>query len=372
MKSNLWLVLGVCITLFSQFGCSNKVEVIGVWKEIPVVYGVINYKDSINYIRIERAYLPPNQSAFEVAKIPDSLYFDTADIHVNLYYYENGNRFLFGGQQLERVNLADEGIARDSGTFAHSPSYAYKTNIQGKRDMELEIVNRKTGKTYKAFAEKVDAENTSLFTTPSYSKVPNKPLAWRGVNQQGQEVYNVLTVEMSGNGFAAIYDYKFRFHYKEYEVDNLNNPIASTVVEKSIDWRAASDFTPIVSNQTKKNINGESFYRFIGNKLSDVTGTNIRRCAGPMEVIVDGASQSLKNYILARQANEGFVGGLHPSAPYSNIEGGYGVFAVADQLERKDRLSDPRLMHLSILTISHLRDGKFTDKLGFEATGSCY
>jgi len=199
-----------------------------------------------------------------------------------------------------------------------------------------------------------------------------KPVSWRGVNLQGEEVYDFLTVEMTSNGFASIYDYKFRFHYKEYEIDNKGAQVAGTIVSKTAEWTAASDFIPVTANQTKQIISGEAFYQFLGNTLSDVTGTNTRRCAGYLEVYIDGGSSSLRDYIVARKSNEGFVGGLYPAEPYSNVQNGYGFLGTSDRLERPDRLSDPRLMRMSALTYEHIRVNDFTKDLGFESDSPCY
>jgi hypothetical protein len=359
-------LLGVAVC--TQYSCSNEVEVIGVWKDIPVIYGVMNNQDSAHYIRVERAYLPPNRSALEVAKIPDSLYFDPNEVDVELFYGDSTP----WRSPFVRVNLADEGILRDSGIFQHDPSYAYKTTGGSGSKYWLKVNNRKTGNVFYARTERVVANNTSIVTIPFYSLNPLRPVSWRGINNQGDEVYNSLTVEMTSNGFAAIYDYKFRFHYKEYEIDNQGTQIPGSIVDKSVEWIAANDFIPIIANQTKQVISGEVFYQFLGNTLSNVTGTNTRRCAGQIEIYIDGASTSLRDYILARKSNEGFVGGLYPSEPYSNVEGGYGVFATSDRLLRADRANDPRLMTMSALTYDHLRVSDLTKNLGFESGNPCF
>lgn len=370
LKFILAVVLGV--VLFTQYSCSNEVEVVGIWKDIPVVYGVIDRGDSIHYIRVERAYLPPNKSALEVAKDPDSLYFDPNEVDVDLFFINVAGDTFPWPTPLTRVNLADEGITRDSGIFQHNPSYAYKMYGSTGDDILLRINNRKTGNTFYARTEGVNSSSMFLFTTPAYSLVPYRPIEWRQLNQQGTEVYGSLTVEMTPSSYAAIYDYKFRFHYKEYQVDNQGVEVAGTRVNKSIEWKAASDFIPSSVNQTKRVVKGEAFYQFLSGALSDVQGTSTRRCAGYLEVFIDGASSSLRDYILARKSNEGFVGGLYPSDPFSNISGGYGVFATSDRLERKDRASDPRLMRMSTLTIEYLRDSELTKNLGFENGIPCY
>ena len=372
MKTNFLLVLGICAALFTQYGCSNEVEVIGIWKDIPVVYGVIDQQKDTNYLRIERAYLPPNQSALDVAKMVDSLYFDTADVDVELYADLNGV-WVPWPNPVERVDLVAEGIVRDSGIFANNPSYAYRVIGNTTLDLELRIINHKTGNTFTAYTENAFADNNgtsgpNLRLEPYYSLFsPVQPVAWRTFDNQGNEVYADISIEVLGSSFAAIYDFKFLFHYKEYDI---NNP--SVMVSKSIEWRAVADFIPPTENQIKSTVNGEAFFRFLESNLSDVTGTNIRRCAGYLEVYADGGSASIKDYILAMQANEGFIGGLYPADPYSNVVGGYGIFGTSDRLFRKGFPSAPVLMQMSSLTYEHIRDSEITKNLGFESATPCY
>lgn len=359
--------VAVLLLLASWMGsCSNEVEVIGVWKDIPVVYGIFNWQDSAHYLRIERAYLPPNQSALEVAKNIDSLYFDPNEVNVNLYVILGGNDTIPWPWPIERVNLADEGIDRDAGIFQDDPSYAYKTTGVTSADILLEIEHLKTGNTFYARTESVRNTNASLFLTPRYA-FPQRLIELRQNNPLGQQVYAPLTVDVSG-GYASIYDYMYRFHYDEYEVDNQGVEIPGTRRDTFVEWRAVSDFIPETSVQNKQSVTSDGFYRFLGRKLSDVTGTRLRRCGSFLEVYAVGGSSSIRNYIQARKANDGFVGGLFPAPPYSNIQGGYGVLGTADVLERVDRPNAPRLMKMSDLSYEHLNDGEPTKNLGFSPT----
>ena len=360
-------LLGLAVALFWLGSCSNEVEVIGVWKDIPVVYGVMNWADSVHYLRIERAYLPPNQSALDVAREVDSLYFDPNELNVRLYILNANNDTFPWPAPVERVNLADEGLAREDGIFQNNPSFAYKTTGVTSGDVLLEIEHLKTGNTFYARTESALASSSSLFVIPRYSRSPPRPINLREFNLQGNEIYSSLSIDIS-NGFASIYDYMYRFHYDEYRVDDQDNEIPGTRVARSIDWRAISDFIPEVEGQNRQSVVSDGFYRFLGSNLSDVTGTDLRRCPGHLEVFAVGASSSLREYIVARKANDGFVGGLFPAPPFSNVEGGYGVFATADVLERTDRASSPRLMELSDLSYEHLNNGEFTNNLGFLAT----
>ena len=111
-----------------------------------------------------------------------------------------------------------------------------------------------------------------------------------------------------------------------------------------------------------------TFFTAIAGELSDVGNTNIGRCAGGIEVYIDGATQPLSDYITAIKANLGSTNGLYPVEPYSNVIGGYGVFASSDRLERPDLLSSPRIMVMSNATYQYFTEGDLMQDKGFIAT----
>ena len=73
--------------------CSNDFEVTAPWKDIPVVYAILSPQDTAHYIRIEKAFIDPDKSALEIARIPDSLYYPENAISVFLERTENQSSF---------------------------------------------------------------------------------------------------------------------------------------------------------------------------------------------------------------------------------------------------------------------------------------
>ena len=55
MKKNITLLLLVgCMTTF--FSCSTDVELYADYKDVPVVYGIINILADTNYVKITKAF----------------------------------------------------------------------------------------------------------------------------------------------------------------------------------------------------------------------------------------------------------------------------------------------------------------------------
>jgi len=97
------------VTLSAIFisNCSNEIKLSSDWKDVPVVYGLISKNDSLNYIRVEKAFLDESKSALDIARIPDSLYYE--NLTVQLVSVDAVNPVTFN---FERVDGNLEGFPR--------------------------------------------------------------------------------------------------------------------------------------------------------------------------------------------------------------------------------------------------------------------
>jgi len=111
-------IYGICAVLF-LFSCDNELDLVADFKEVPVVYGLLDLSDTTQYIRVERAFADRAISANEIAQDPDSLYYD--DITVKLLNLNSGLEFT-----MEKVDGNVIGLERDSGVFAQSPNFLYR------------------------------------------------------------------------------------------------------------------------------------------------------------------------------------------------------------------------------------------------------
>ncbi len=342
------VALTAAVMAMAWSACDNDIDVIGEWKEIPVVYGILKPQDTAQYIVIQKAYLPPNTSAYEVAQNPDSLYFAVDELSVKLYQ----NNVLF--DSLRRVDATLDGYPRDSGIFVSTPNYAYKTTrrLALGAKYKLEIKSHRTGATYTAETTTLDS---FIITSPSttravkWSQYVGTNVTMNDVRFGWQEVDN-----------ANIYDMDITFKYQEYQVDNSNVEIPNTRQTKSIVWHTIRSYMPEAT--IEKQINGVLFYQFLASKLSDVSNTNIRRCAKNIDVQVYAGGDALGNYIKSRNSNDNLIGGLFPADQYTNISNGLGVFSTLHR-------SSPRTnLPLDVDVIAYLNAGDITKNLGFGET----
>jgi len=95
-----------------------------LWKDIPIVYGLLNVNDTAQYIRVEKAFLDEETSALVIAQEPDSLYYDNISVELQEISSSGAVVFTF---PLNLVDANLEGYERPEGVFADTPNYVYKT-----------------------------------------------------------------------------------------------------------------------------------------------------------------------------------------------------------------------------------------------------
>ena len=141
MKNNLLFALFI----FSMFwsACSNDFDVTAPWRDIPVVYGLLNADEDVHFIRLEKAFLDPENSALSIAQVADSLYYENAI--VQLERVSNGEIFTY---TLQRVDGDAPGVnqPRDLGIFATSPNWLYK--------IDADQINLVPGETIKLIVDR--------------------------------------------------------------------------------------------------------------------------------------------------------------------------------------------------------------------------
>ena len=82
MKYLSYFVLSFALTFL--ISCSEEINLNGDFKETAVVYGLLDHADSLHFVKITRAFIGPG-NPIELAKIPDSNYFDQVDVTVSEY-----------------------------------------------------------------------------------------------------------------------------------------------------------------------------------------------------------------------------------------------------------------------------------------------
>ena len=89
-KTSVFLLLGFVISLLIA-SCDNTLDILDDYKETPIVYGLLNKNDTVNYIRLQKGFLGAG-NALLMAQYSDSIYYDTSEVDVHIYSIINGQQ----------------------------------------------------------------------------------------------------------------------------------------------------------------------------------------------------------------------------------------------------------------------------------------
>ncbi|MEM8528217.1 MAG: DUF4249 family protein, partial [Bacteroidota bacterium] len=296
----------ILTSFFLLNACSNELELTAPWENIPVIYGVLNEADQVQYIRVEKAFLDGSTSALELAKSTDSIYY--SDVLVQL------ERPSFNSTlTLERVDGVEEGLVRSDGIFATTPNILYKLDLEGIAPLEggeqvtLLIIDNKD--------QMLASSETTI--VESFDLIRGRP----GDDLNFSNYERVVRFTWRPTENASIYDASLTINYKE------NVPGSSTEFEdKSLSWTIATNFLKESADnktQIEIEVNGEDFYTFLDGALE--TDNRIRKFVD-MDFTVTAGGRELAEYIRIRQANTGLTSSQNTPI-FSNIENGLGLFS---------------------------------------------
>lgn len=320
----------ILLCLLGSLSCSEDFQLTEPWKDIPVVYGFVNVRDSVQYVRVERLFVDENIPASQIAKNVDSLYYKNAVVSlVNL------TRNKTEDYPLTMVDANLEGYVRNEGPFATSPNYIYRIRtadmVLNSGDSILLKLNRSAE--LPLVTARIVVLNDMSFSTPADDQ---KVLVFKPTESQ--------QFSWSAKNDAKIFDFIINIYVQEVNV-------VTTITEtKKIVWSAQKgDFSKKVL------INNQSFYNILRDRL--IVDGNIKRQILKVDLEVKAGGQDLLEFNSIVNANTGITASQEIPR-YSNLSEGFGLFASTATLVRT--------MGISSDTKSYLKTDPATSALNFQ------
>ncbi|MEP6796175.1 MAG: hypothetical protein ABJB16_17745 [Saprospiraceae bacterium] len=322
-------ILGLLIGISILSACSNELVVVDKWKDIPVVWGLLSKSDTAHYIRVEKAFLDPTTSAYDIALIPDSLYYDNAV--VSLKRINNGQVFI-----LQKVDGNLEGYPRADGIFASTPNYLYK--------IKNNVINLVIGEKYEFQLDKGDG--SPLVT--AHTVILPKPVLRNPSHEQLLQFKpkTLFTFNWNAIDDAGIFDLKMRFHYIEKSPETGN-----IYVPKSVEWTVESS---IETNEFK--IDGVDFYTALKADINE-NFEAIRRFDS-IDIVLWCGGIELKDFVKIALANSGLTS-TQDIPKYTNLSEGLGIFTSRN-------VSYNTGFKLTPQSLDSLKNGSVTKVLKFQ------
>ena len=158
----------VALALSALVGCSEKIKVAAPYKNITIIYGLLDQQDTAHYVRIQKAFLDNNKSALDMAKAADSNFFRSMNVVVKRYKAFGATNTLRDTIHLDKVDLNLEGYPKQPGVFFQSPNYAYKFKnyLDPQYFYRIVVTNLETGEIDSANAPVINDLDASVFSVP--------------------------------------------------------------------------------------------------------------------------------------------------------------------------------------------------------------
>jgi hypothetical protein len=334
---SILMALGILVSVAS---CDNELDVTAEYKEIGIIYSLINPAETDHVVRIQKAFLGDG-NALVMAENPDSTYYGDI-LDVKLIQIKNG-------AEITTIPLTRfTGQDKEEGDFPVGPNILYKTNgevLDKTSEYKIVVKNNETGNEFWAQTVLVD---TVRIVRPSVTNTSD--IRWVIKNGNNPAEYNDVSVEYAVSAKAEIYNLTIRFHYTETSLST------GQVTPKSIDWVFGNEFvfeTNAAPNITYS-INGENFYKFVAQKLNP--DNTVVRNAGTLDFIVGGGSEVLANYISINSSTTSILTSI---PQYTNVNNGLGIFASRFVTTSPNK-------PLGVFSLDSLKNGKYTKDLGFQ------
>lgn len=359
MKKLLLAKWSIALALAMAFsGCKDDLDVTAPYKEITVVYCLLNKTDGIHWVRINKAYLGEG-NAYTYAQIPDSTTYTEAQLPASERRIEKLNA---NGVVVHTYQLRDTLVDHDPGIFAgpqHKLYYFRGDLPDGKLAAEEDSVDHTGEYTYRLVAiakgNKVTASTRLVHDWVQTTTTQNLGTKIALKTTGG---YVTTDIKWYTGVNSKRYDVYYRFQYDDVDING-------GLTRHSFTTLFGTYITQTEGLQVSVPLNGESFYQSVASNvapLSQSPGIQ-RRIFRGVDLIWAAGGVDLYTYL--QLANP--VSGLVEERPdFSNISGGYGLMSSrffktigsndGDHLTRK---------WLENVSLDELLNGQYTGDRGF-------
>jgi len=326
-----FLGLSAVVFLFSM--CSTELDLLDDWKETTVVYGLLDQSQPKQYIRIQKAFLGPD-NAYDMAQQYDSInYINQLDVRMER---------LTSGEAIDSTIYfqPDTIYNKQPGDF-YAPMYVIYSFPQSSTWFStsyyyrLVINNASTGNEVSSTTRII--QNFDIIG-PNFGTIG---FASNNVNYKVE-----IKWEPAGN--AVKYQLMMVFHYTEVDINMVATARATN------GWIIGEmDATANAVSDESYKFDPDAFYRFVSNSIQADNNIIERRCDS-VKFYVYACGTELNDYMNINGPSSSIV---QERPQYTNITNGLGVYSA--------RTSTTRAYTLANQSLDSLSRGRFTCTLKF-------
>ena len=304
MKKYLYII--GCLTAMMMSGCEVEFSPNAEWKNVPVVYCLLDQDDDTTWVRVQRCYLSEG-NIYQYGSCSDSINYPQGSINVALLAYQDGTL-------KDSIAFTYTERDRDSGAFAYTAQPVYyaltKNKLRENYTFVLNVRNASDGKLLATTDPIVliKKTNSTLITKPSVRVQPGGDTTGGFVFGEGDpNTGRYCTIQWNLLENARLYQPVVRFYYEEGGIVRYLDLFCPRVSSSSSEVRYSRD----------------KFLSDIKEKLQD--DTCAKHYIPHVDIYLTCCSEELNAYI-ATSVTGTSINQEHEA--FSNIIGGVGVFAA--------------------------------------------
>lgn len=328
-------LLLIIIFIVSFQACNNELDINAPEEDIAVVYGILDVRDTIHYIKITKAF-NGDESAYDMAQ--ESSYSSYGDnLEVKVEEYDNDEIARTFTCTLTTISNKDSGIFYYPGQEV----YAFTADLSSHNTYKLYIENKETGKIITSETNLI----TNFYVYKPYWNPATREIGF--VANNGKYVSGLVELKSVEN--ARLYQILYRFNYRELDLET------NDTIDKYIEWKLNDCKTSRLDGGEKltSNYNTETFFSLLGSKIE--TDFNKVRFAGTLDLEVTACGDPLCTYMDLNKPSNTIIQ-QRPS--YTNVTNGIGIFSC--------RHSAKYSFYLNAFSTYELLYGQYTSDLNFQ------
>jgi hypothetical protein len=300
MKKVLFL-LSAALLLNS---CETDFETTAPYKEVMVVYGLLDPNDSIQYIRVGKAFLGEG-NVLVMAQQADSINYPDDALEVTMQRQTSSQTISY---PLTRIDTID----KESGVFnVKQKFYADVNPVNTAATYTLTIKNKNTG--YSVTSQ------TGIVKNPPSIELPNPSARIDFANN------NEFVVQFYAGQLARIYNVALRFRYLEVDLTTADT------TWKDFTW-TLGQLPASAGNLVEFHANRMEFFNRVRDNLAPEPNKEklfkkydaINFPFKPMDLVIIGVTEELNTFVSLTNPSTGIV---QDPPFYTNVENGIGIFS---------------------------------------------
>lgn len=323
MKKLIVVFFSALVFFSILFSCKTDFDVASDWKEILIVYGLLEPNDTIHYVRIQKAFLDEETGALDIAPISDSIYTQDSLV-VTIRDVESDITY-----NLQKIQSPSSGIIKDPGIFGSTPNvlFTFTAALVPSNTYELMVTNVRTKLVVTAKTKILGTD--FVFRKPGLLTKYNNSTDFRELRYDYIQPEATFSIDFKPVDNAFVYQLDATLHMDNYERVGTAWNVTG---KETVDWNIfknefRSDFSTAIGNFISNDYLRISFFDNLNVKLTGVPpSTGTHRKMEHISFEMTAAGEELQKYIDINSDNFDITEGFSKPV-YTNIENGLGIFS---------------------------------------------